>query len=84
MKMFKIADFTATIPPGAEQYIGTSSVEASQITSAFGRSHEAINWVNRYKSDLLKNIAFILGAMFFIGDRIIKKLIIMNYFILQN
>jgi len=59
MKIFKIAEFTGSIPQGAEQYIGTSSVDASQITSAFGRSQEAINWVNRYGSDLLKNIAFI-------------------------
>ncbi len=59
MRIKKIADFTGTIPQGVEQYIGTSGVEASQITSSFGRSNEAINWVNRYNADLLKNIAFI-------------------------
>ena len=73
MKIFKISQtkiaqqedfggyFTGQVPDYAPQYIGTSSVEASQIAGSFGRANEALQLVNQFSGDVLKNIAFIFN-----------------------
>jgi len=53
--------FTGTVPEYATQFLGTTSVEASQIESMFGKAHEAVNMVNRFNSSLLMNISFIFN-----------------------
>ena len=46
-------------PDQLDQYVGTSSVEASQIRGIFGGVDDAINLVNQFDSSLLRNVAFI-------------------------
>lgn len=69
MKIFKIAQsnqdfggyYSGNVPDYAANLIGTPSVDASQISSAFGRSNEAIKMVNSFVPDALLNIAFIFN-----------------------
>ena len=53
--------FTGNVPDYATQFLGTSSVEASQIQSMFGKASEAVNLVNQFDSSLLYNISFIFN-----------------------
>jgi hypothetical protein len=60
MKIVKLSqDYTGSFPETGMGYLGTSSVEASQIIAAFGKAPEAIRMVNEFNSNLLKNITFI-------------------------
>ena len=68
MKIFKLSQsndfggyFGGQVPENAEQYIGSSSVEASQIAGAFNRTNEALQLVNQFSGGTLKNIAFIFN-----------------------
>jgi hypothetical protein len=66
MRIYKVSQnfegyFTGNVPDIGTQYLGTSSVEASQISGMFGKAHEAINLVNRFDSSLLLNISFIFN-----------------------
>lgn len=53
--------YKGPIPDAAslQQYVGTPSVEASQIKSLFGGVDEAISLVNQFDSSLLRDVAFI-------------------------
>jgi len=53
--------FTGNIPDYAIQYIGGPSVDASQVSSVFGKTNEAIDLVNKYDPSLLSNISFIFN-----------------------
>lgn len=53
--------FTGTVPDYATQFLGTTSVEASQIASMFGKANDAITLVNQFDSSLLYNISFIFN-----------------------
>jgi hypothetical protein len=53
--------FTGTVPDYAAGVLGTSSVDASQINSMFGRANEAIDLVNKFNSSLLLNVSFIFN-----------------------
>ena len=53
--------FTGNVPEYATQFLGTSMVDASQISSMFGKANEAVNLVNRFDSSLLWNISFIFN-----------------------
>ena len=53
--------YSGNIPEYAERFIGTPSVDASQISGAFRGTSEAIQLVNSYSGELLKNIAFIFN-----------------------
>ena len=53
--------YSGNVPDYATNYLGTSSVEASQVEGAFGKAHEAINLVNRFDSSLLTNISFLFN-----------------------
>jgi len=53
--------FTGDIPDYAANLVGSSSVDASQVESAFGRASEAINLVNQFDSSFLRNIAYIFN-----------------------
>jgi len=53
--------FAGEVPDYATNMLGTSSVEASQIQSMFGRSSEAIDLVNQFDSSLLSNISFVFN-----------------------
>ncbi|GAG97306.1 unnamed protein product, partial [marine sediment metagenome] len=53
--------FNGDIPDTAADILGTTSVEASQIKSMFGRANEAIDLVNKFDSSLLGNISFIFN-----------------------
>jgi len=44
------------------QYVGTSSVEASQLKGIFGGVDEAISLVNQFNSSLLLNVTFIYNV----------------------
>jgi hypothetical protein len=65
MKIEKPTDFdgyfSGNIPEHAERFIGTSSVDASQIAGVFGGTNEAIQLVNKYSGDFLRNIAFVFN-----------------------
>lgn len=47
--------------PDPTAYVGTSAVEASQIKAVFGGSDKAIQYVNEFNSELLKNVAFVFN-----------------------
>lgn len=49
-------------PEQASRFIGSPSVEASQIRSVFGKADEAIHLVNSFNGELLRNIAFIFNS----------------------
>ena len=51
--------FSGEIPDYAANLVGTSSVDASQIESSFGKASEAVRMVNEFDSSFLKNIAYI-------------------------
>ena len=53
--------FSGNVPEYAEQFIGTPSVDASQISGSFRGTSEAIQLVNMFSSEYLKNIAFIFN-----------------------
>lgn len=47
--------------PDPSSYVGTSAVEAGQIKATFSGADKAIQYVNEFNSNLLKNIAFIFN-----------------------
>lgn len=49
-------------PSSLKQYVGTGSVDSSQISSVFNGSSEAISLVNQFDSSLLRNVAFIFNT----------------------
>lgn len=53
--------YSGEIPDYALSYLGSPSVEASQIRSMFGRSDDAISLVNQFDSSLLQNILFVFN-----------------------
>ena len=53
--------FNEEVPDYAGSLIGTPSVDASQISSMFSGTNEAINLVNSYTSDALSNVAYIFN-----------------------
>lgn len=53
--------FSGDVPDHAINYLGTPSVEASQIKSMFGKAGDAIDLVNQFNSSLLMNISFIFN-----------------------
>ena len=53
--------FSGEVPEYAADLIGTSSVDASQIKSMFGKVDDAIRLVNQFDSSLLSNISFIFN-----------------------
>lgn len=64
-KGYRAADFSGyfsgNVPDYAANLIGTASVDASQIKSAFGKTDDAIKMVNQFDGNLLKNITFIFN-----------------------
>ena len=64
-KFKKTADYSdyysGPLPEYGASMIGSSSVDASQISSSFGKTNEAISLVNQFNSSLLNNIAFIFN-----------------------
>jgi len=66
MKIYRAAQnfggyYSGNVPDYAANLIGTQSVDASQITSAFGRSNEALKMVSSFAPDALTNVAFIFN-----------------------
>ena len=53
--------FSGEVPDIAGAYVGTSAVDASQISGLFSGTNEAISLVNSYTSDALKNVAYIFN-----------------------
>jgi len=53
--------FSGNIPDYALRFLGTTSVDSSQIQSMFGRTNEAVTLVNQFNSSLLLNISFIFN-----------------------
>lgn len=53
--------YSGKVPDSVTGYLGTSSVDASQIQSAFNRVNDAIRLVNQFDSSLLNNVAFIFN-----------------------
>jgi hypothetical protein len=53
--------FTGNVPDQVTQFLGSTAVDASQISSMFGKAHEAVNLVNQFDSSLLYNISFIFN-----------------------
>jgi hypothetical protein len=53
--------FSGNIPEYAMGFVGTSSVDASQIKSTFNRVDEALSLVNQFNPSLLTNVAFIFN-----------------------
>lgn len=53
--------FEGQVPDYAANLIGSPQVDASQVSSSFGRTNEALAMVNAYSSDALKNIAFVFN-----------------------
>jgi len=53
--------FSGDIPEYAMGFVGTSSVDASQIKSTFTRVDEALSLVNQFNPSLLINVAFIFN-----------------------
>jgi hypothetical protein len=51
--------FTGNVPETSAGLIGTQSVDASQLNSAFSRTNESLKMVNSFAPDALLNIAFI-------------------------
>ncbi len=53
--------YAGNIPDYAVSNLGTSSVDASQVSSMFGKTNDAIKLVNQFNSSLLKNVSFIFN-----------------------
>jgi hypothetical protein len=49
-------------PSQLQQYVGSGSVDASQIASVFSGSADAISLVNQFDPSLLRNVAFIFNT----------------------
>lgn len=49
-------------PKGLTGYVGSSSVDASQLQGSFNGVHDAIQLVNKFDSSLLQNVAFIFNT----------------------
>ena len=49
-------------PESLAGYVGTSTVDATQLTASFNGVHEAVQLVNQFDSSLLKNVAFIFNT----------------------
>lgn len=53
--------FSGPVPDYAMNLIGTGSVDASQVSSSFGKANDAISLVNQFDASFLKNIAYIFN-----------------------
>ena len=53
--------FQGQVPDYAAGLIGTPSVDASQVQSAFGNTNAALKMVNAFSADTLTNIAFVFN-----------------------
>ena len=49
-------------PKSLAGYVGSPSVDASQLQASFGGVHDAIQLVNQFDSSLLRNVAFIFNT----------------------
>ena len=53
--------YSGDIPDYAVQNLGTGSVDASQVSSMFGKTDDAIRLVNQFDSSLLSTVSFIFN-----------------------
>ena len=53
--------FSGDVPDYAVNFLGTGSVEASQVNAMFVKSNDAIDLVNKFDSSLLSNVSFIFN-----------------------
>ena len=53
--------FTGNVPDYAVSALGTSMVDASQISGMFDKTNEALNLVNQFDSSLLSGVSFIFN-----------------------
>jgi len=53
--------YQGSVPEYGSQFLGTSSVDASQISGMFNKVDDAIQLVNQFNSSLLQNVSFIFN-----------------------